>query len=71
MISVAVTNNGAELEFGAPKVLFQTHMQNQYSISHEYDVSPDGQRFLIGTLIGESKAPPPMVILNWAADLKK
>jgi hypothetical protein len=41
------------------------------SILHEYDVTPDGQRFLVGTLIGESKATPPMVILNWAADLKK
>jgi hypothetical protein len=38
---------------------------------HEYDVSPDGQRFLIGTLIGDSKAQPPTVILNWVAELKK
>jgi hypothetical protein len=37
----------------------------------KYDVTPDGQRFLVGILIGESKAAPPMVILNWAADLKK
>jgi Tol biopolymer transport system component len=70
LMSASVKNIGAELEFGAPKALFQTHMQNRYSISHEYDVSPDGQRFLIGTLIGESKAPP-AVILNWMADLKK
>lgn len=40
-------------------------------IYHEYDVSPDGQRFLIGTLIGETKAAPPTVILNWTALLKK
>jgi Tol biopolymer transport system component len=71
MMSVAVANNGGQLEFAAPKFLFQTHMHNRYSILHEYDVSPDGQRFLIGTLIGESKAPPPTVILNWTADLKK
>jgi len=71
MMSAAVTNNGGRLEFGAPKFLFQTHMHNRYAILHEYDVSQDGQRFLIGTLIGESKAPPPTVILNWTADLKK
>jgi len=35
------------------------------------DVSPDGRRFLIGTLIGESKAAAPIVILNWTAELKK
>jgi hypothetical protein len=71
MISVEIKKSGTELEFGTPKTLFQTHMHNRYSILHEYDVSPDGQRFLIGTLIGESKAPPPTVILNWTADLKK
>jgi Tol biopolymer transport system component len=71
LMSVNVKNNGAELEFGPPKALFQAHMQNRYSISHEYDVSPDGQKFLVGTLIGESKVPPPTVILNWMADLKK
>ena len=38
---------------------------------HEYDVSPDGQKFLIGTLVGDTKAQPPNVILNWTADLKK
>ena len=38
---------------------------------HEYDVSPDGQRFLIGTLVGESKAAPPTVILNWLAEVKR
>ena len=35
------------------------------------DVSPDGQRFLIGTLMGDTKAAPPTVILNWTALLKK
>jgi len=35
------------------------------------DVSPDGQRFLIGTMICEPKAPPPTVILNWTAELKR
>ncbi|MCU1306765.1 MAG: hypothetical protein JWN45_1460 [Acidobacteriaceae bacterium] len=71
MMSVDLKKSGTELEFGTPKTLFQTHMQNRYSILHEYDASPDGQRFLIGTLIGESKAPPPTVILNWTEDLKK
>jgi serine/threonine protein kinase len=35
------------------------------------NVSPDGQRFLVGTLTGERKAAPPTVILNWSAVLKK
>jgi hypothetical protein len=40
-------------------------------LGSDNDVSPDGQRFLIGTLIGESKAAPPTVILNWTAAWKK
>jgi len=43
----------------------------QYGLFQEFDVSPDRQRFLIGTLVGKTKAPPPTVILNWTALLKK
>jgi hypothetical protein len=71
IMSVPVKTSGAELEYGAPKALFKTRMLNRYSLLHEYDVTADGQRFLVGTLIGESKAAPPTVVLNWAADLKK
>ncbi len=60
-----------EFEFSPPIVLFKTRMLGRVGSGHEYDVSPDGQRFLIGTLVGDSKAAPPTVILNWTADLKK
>ena len=71
MMSSAVKTGGTEFEFSAPKALFKTRMLGLTGNFHEYDVSPDGQRFLIGTLIGETKAAPPTVILNWTADLKK
>ena len=71
MMSVPVKTSGAEIEFGAPKALFKTRLFGQQSILHEFDVTPDGQRFIVGTLIGEPKAPPPTVILNWAAELNK
>ena len=32
---------------------------------HVFDVTPDVQGFLIGTLISEAKASRPTVILNW------
>jgi Tol biopolymer transport system component len=35
------------------------------------DVSPDGQRFLIGELTGEATNANPAVILNWTATLRK
>ncbi len=71
MMSVAVTGSGEQAEFGVPKALFKTRMLSRFNISHEYDISPDGQRFLIGTLVGEPKSPPPTVILNWMAGMKK
>jgi Tol biopolymer transport system component len=71
MMSSAVKTGGAEFEFNAPKPLFKTRMLTWTTNFHEYDVSPDGQRFLLGTLIGETKAAPPTVILNWSASLKK
>ena len=72
MMAASVKAEGAEFEFAAPKPLFKTRtMSLEGGIYHEYDVSPDGQRFLIGTLIGDTKAPPPTVITNWTALLKK
>jgi Tol biopolymer transport system component len=71
LMSVAVKTGGAEFEYSAARALFKTRMQARSRLFHEYDVTADGQRFLIGTLIGESKAQPPTVILNWTADMKK
>jgi Tol biopolymer transport system component len=72
MMASSVKTGGAEFEFATPKPLFKTRMLSlEGGIYHEYDVSPDGQKFLIGTLIGETKAAPPTVILNWTALLKK
>ena len=72
MMASSVKTDGAEFQFDTPKPLFKTRtLALEGAIFREYDVSPDGQRFLIGTLIGESTAPPPTVILNWTALLKK
>jgi Tol biopolymer transport system component len=71
MMSTTTRTTGTEFEFGTPKALFKTRMLAWTTNFHEFDVSPDGQRFLIGTLSGEPTAPPPTVILNWTAALKK
>jgi eukaryotic-like serine/threonine-protein kinase len=69
--AVSVKKNGTELEYGAPKSLFKARSPNFTGVFWPYDVTADGKRFLIGTLIGESKSPPPTVILNWTAELNK
>jgi serine/threonine protein kinase len=71
MMSAAVKTDGSEFEFATPKALFKTRMMSLVVNFNEFDVTPDGQRFLIGTLIGETKAAPPTVIMNWPALLNK
>ena len=71
MMAVAVNTSGSEFQSGAPKALFKTRMFADASVFHEFAVAHDGQRFLVGTLIGDTKSPRPTVILNWPAALKK
>ncbi len=71
VMASSVKTDGGEFQFSAPKALFKTHMLSLIFNFHEFDVSPDGQRFLIGTRIGEPTAAPPTVILNWTALVKK
>ena len=71
MMASSVKTGGAEFQFATPKPLFKTRMLAWTTNFHEFDVSPDGQRFLIGTLVGDTKAAPPTVIINWTAELKK
>jgi len=66
-----VSTESQTFEFSAPKALFKTRMLLQFATFHEFDVTPDGQRFLVGTRIGEPTAQSPTVILNWTALLKK
>lgn len=71
LMSASVKTSGETFEFETPKALFKTRMLADFGSFHEFDVSPDGQRFLIGTLVGDTKAPAPTVILNWTALVKK
>lgn len=71
LMSAEIKSGGANFQFSSPKPLFKTRMVGWFGNVHEYDVSPDGQRILIGTLVGDSKAPPPTVIMNWTKALKK
>jgi Tol biopolymer transport system component/predicted Ser/Thr protein kinase len=71
---MAVDVKGAEnrraFEVGAPHELFQA----SFSIwPYGYDVTPDGQRFIInGVPHGSASAPVSItVVLNWTAGLKK
>jgi Tol biopolymer transport system component len=72
MMSAAVTA-GASFEASSPVALFQTHRRQPISAQDvfSYDVSADGQRFLIITKVDEANAAPLSVFLNWTSQIEK
>jgi hypothetical protein len=54
------------LEFGEPKPLFRIPGVSQYGTTRDFqfDVSPDGQRFILPTT-GSVPPPPFTVVENW------
>jgi eukaryotic-like serine/threonine-protein kinase len=78
MMAVAVAAGlpavaGASFKAGSPVALFQTHRRQPVSSQDvfSYDVSGDGQRFLIITKVDEANAAPLSILLNWAWEMEK
>jgi serine/threonine protein kinase len=73
LMAVTVTH-GASLELGRPARLFQTRLDFQGLqgpfFMQAYDVSSDGQRFLLNAP-PEQSPPPITVLLNWTARLRR
>ena len=71
MMAVSVT---AEPSFsaGAPRLLFERKYERSPVPAANYDVSPDGQRFLM-VKEGGSEPPPSQinVVINWFEELKR
>jgi serine/threonine protein kinase/Tol biopolymer transport system component len=63
-VSIAFSSNGRSVEAGIPMRLFQTKIGGPGISQREYEVSPDGQRFLMDAPIDEVLAPI-IVIQNW------
>jgi len=72
MMAVPV-KTGANFDPGTPAALFQTTPRQPVSSSDlfVYDVSRDGQRFLINTQVKQAETQPMSIILNWPAKLNK
>jgi Tol biopolymer transport system component len=68
LMAAAVNGEGSAFEVGAVRSLFDTRPGGPPRFV--YDVSPDGQRFLVNTLVEEAAAPITLVV-NWPALLKK
>jgi len=70
MMTVPVQADGKTFESGVAVSLFEVPMAPTQLIARDYDVSPDGQRFVVGTVVG-APATPVTIVLNWPAVLKK
>jgi hypothetical protein len=62
-------NSEGSLSTGAPTPLFQTQARADVSSSDmfSYDVTPDGQRFLVDRYVKPAQTPPLSIILHAAA----
>src|SRR5262249_38024367 len=72
MMATPVTT-GANFNAGTPVALFQTSPRQPVSFDDQcaYDVSRDGQRFLILMQVKQPVTTPMSVVLNWTTKLNK
>jgi serine/threonine-protein kinase len=73
MMAVEIATQGGLVE-GKPRELFEgnyMHVPSGY-VRAQYDVSPDGQRFLMLKSVGQEQSAPTQinVVLNWTEELK-
>ena len=70
MMAAPVTT-GTHFDAGTPAVLFQSTPRPPVLVYDlfVYDVSRDGQRFLINTQVKQTESTPMSVVLNWPAKL--
>src|SRR5262249_7120962 len=73
-VPVRVSPNDKTLEPGPARALFPTRIPGGAvlggGLRQQYVVSPDGQRFLMRTVVDDAAAPITL-IWNWTATLKK
>lgn len=68
IVSAEVKHQGTSIEIGSVTPLFEIRRPLQI---YPYEVSTDGQRFLVNTRLEESTADPISVVVNWQDTLKE
>ncbi len=73
LMSVALRPSGVRMEIGDPRPLFLLRLGVSGEIQfgrHPYDVSPDGQRFLVIRRAPGTEADSAVVVTDWTAALR-
>lgn len=71
-IMATLVSTGANFDAGAPTALFQANPREMVATSEQasYDVSADGQKFLVNTQL-KTGTMPMSVVLNWTSKLNR
>jgi Tol biopolymer transport system component len=71
MLVAVATPAGASFRAGAPRALFEVDGTAMGGGANKYDVTRDGQRFLVNAAFDPPAADPIIVVLNWTALLPR
>jgi hypothetical protein len=75
LMVATVDAKGSAFAVVAVRALFEVHRRvagyRGFGSSFNYDVSPDGQRFLVNAVGSEQMTAPITLVVNWMAALKK
>jgi hypothetical protein len=71
LMAAAVKGDGADFEVNGSKPLIEIHPVNGIGAGYPYDVSADGQRFLVNTIVEATALPPITLVVNWTAAIQK
>jgi len=69
-MAVDVNGSGPAFSVGSPSPLFGVRIRDQF-LGIPYDVSADGQRFLVNTFLDQTTPPSISLVLNWPRLIKK
>jgi Tol biopolymer transport system component len=68
LMAAAVNGQGQEFEVSGVRPLFE--VRTNAGGRYPFDVSADGQRFLVNTIIEATAQPPITLVVNWASALR-
>jgi eukaryotic-like serine/threonine-protein kinase len=69
LMAVLVNGFGSEFEVGAARPLFEI-LPPSRPVRHQYDVTADGERFLVNISSQNIESAPITLVVNWTAGLK-
>ena len=70
VMAVAISETNNELEVGIPQPLFRMALRTEPQRSR-FDVTADGQRFLVNTRVDGARSAPITWVLNWMEELEQ